>query len=67
MLWLYLLATLLIAWGLVKDLSRGETWLLGFGRITLKGEPRRYWLTVVLRIFILVAVVAAAWARSQMP
>ncbi len=65
MIWLYLLVTILIAWGLAKDLSRKETWLIGFGRITLKAQPRRYWLAIGLRVFILAAVVATAWIRSQ--
>ncbi len=67
MLWLYLVAAVLIAWGLAKDLSRRETWLIGFGKILRKDQPRKYWLTIVLRLLLFFAVILAAFLRSQVP
>jgi hypothetical protein len=64
MIWLYLIAAILIAGGIVKDLSRRETWLLGFGKIVRKQKPKMYWLTIGLRTFIFLAVVVAAYFRN---
>ena len=65
MAWLYLLAAIFIAWGIFKDLSRRETWLIGFGKIVRKKSPRMYWLTIGLRTFIFLAVVVAAYIRGS--
>jgi hypothetical protein len=64
MIWLYLIAAILIAWGIAKDLSRRETWLLGFGKIVRKKNPKMYWLTIGLRTLIFLAVIVAAYLRG---
>jgi hypothetical protein len=65
MLWIYLLAAALIAWGIVKDLNRRETWMIFFGKIVLREKPRIYWLTIGMRGLIFLAVIVAAYLRSQ--
>jgi hypothetical protein len=65
MLWLYLIAAALIAWGIAKDISRQETWLIGFGKVVRKEQPGKYWLTIMLRVLICFAVIIAAYLRSR--
>ena len=65
MVWLYLFAAALIAWGLAKDLTRKETWMIGFGKVTLREKPAIFWLTVTMRGLIFIAVLVAAWLRSS--
>lgn len=65
MFWLYLFAAALIAWGLFKDLTRGETWMIFFGRILLREKPRIYWLTIGMRGLLFLAIIVAAFLRVQ--
>lgn len=65
MLWIYLFVAGLIAWGIYNDLSRKETWLIAFGKVVQRDKPKIYWLIIGLRVFILLAVIAAAYLRSQ--
>lgn len=65
MIWIYLIAATLIAWGIARDLSRGETWMLGFGAVIRRSKPGVYWLTICLRGFIFLVVILAAYLRIQ--
>lgn len=65
MIWIYLIAAALIAWGIVNDLFRRETWLIGFGRIVRQSNAKMYWLTISLRVFIFLAVLIAAYLRLK--
>jgi len=65
MLWIYLFVAALIAWGIYKDLSRKETWMIAFGKVAQRDKPKTYWLIIGLRVFIFLAVIAAAYLRSQ--
>ncbi len=42
MLLIYLIVAVAIAWGIIKDISREETWMLGFGKITRRDKPGAY-------------------------
>lgn len=64
MIWIYLLAAALIAWGLCKDITRRETWMIGFGKVVRRDQPVTYWSTILLRFLIFAAVLVAAWLRS---
>ena len=65
MLLIYLLTAALIAWGIYKDLSRRETWMIGIGKVVRRDKPEVYWLTIVLRCFVFLAVIVAAYLRGQ--
>lgn len=66
MIWIYLAAAALIAWGIARDLSRRETWMIGFGSVSLRAKPGVFWLTIVMRGLLFLAVLAAAWFRNQL-
>lgn len=65
MLWIYLFVAALIAWGLYKDLSRQETWMIGFGKVVQRDKPAAYWLIIVLRGFIFLAIIVIVALRSR--
>jgi len=64
MLLIYLIVAVAIAWGIIKDISREETWMLGFGKIDRRDKPGAYWLTILLRGFILVVIIVTVYLRS---
>jgi hypothetical protein len=66
MLWIYLIAAAVIAWGLARDLARRETWMIGFGRVTRRDKPGNYWLTILLRGYNFLVILVAAWFRSTL-
>lgn len=66
MIWIYLTAAVLIAWGIARDITRRETWMIGFGKVALRNKPSIFWLTIAMRGFIFLVVLAAAWFRHQL-
>lgn len=65
MTWIYLFVAALVAWGIYKDLSRKETWMIAFGKVARRDKPATYWLIIGLRVFIFLAVIVVAYQRSQ--
>ena len=66
MFWIYLAVAVLIAWGVYRDLAKKETWMIAFGKVVRSEKPETYWLIIVLRIFLFMAVVTAACLRTQL-
>ena len=65
MVLLYILTAAVIAWGIYKDLSRRETWMIGFGKVARRDKPEVYWLTIGLRCLVFLTVIFAAYLRSR--
>jgi hypothetical protein len=39
--------------------------MIGIGKVVRRDKPEVYWLTIVLRCFVFLAVIVAAYLRSQ--
>lgn len=62
--WLFAVVAILILASIIYELATGETRLRGIGRVSRQKQPAVYWRSILLKLFVLVAVLVAGYLCS---
>lgn len=63
-MWPFLLVGAVIAVSIVSELAKGESGLRGIGRFSRQKEGGKFWLSILLKAFILFAVLALGYLQQ---